>query len=60
MQSLVAVAVFIGSAALFVIALGLLGDVGSIELLIALIGASAVTAVWVYRRSTRASRRAPS
>jgi hypothetical protein len=57
MRSLVTLGVFIAAAALFVIVLGRLGGVGSVELLVALVGASVVTAAWVYR-STHASRRA--
>jgi hypothetical protein len=57
MRSLVTLAAFIGAAALFVIVVGLLGGVGSVELLVALTGASVVTAAWVHR-STHGSRRA--
>jgi hypothetical protein len=57
MRSLVTLAVFIVATALFVIVVGLLGGVGSVELLGALTGASVVTAAWVHR-STHPSRRA--
>lgn len=56
MRALYGLAVFAGTAIALVVLMGALGGVGSIELLVAVVLASAITLLWVSR--SRRSRTA--
>jgi hypothetical membrane protein len=58
MRALYALAVFIGTATVLVMLMGALGGVGSIELLLAVVLASAITVLWMNRRRARLARQA--
>jgi hypothetical protein len=53
MRTLYALAVFIGTTIASVVLMGALGGVGSIELLLAVVLAAAITVLWVHRRTGR-------
>jgi hypothetical protein len=53
MRTLYALAVFIGTTIASVVFMGALGGVGSIELLLAVVLAAAITLLWVNRRTGR-------
>ena len=54
MRALYALAVFIGTVVVLVLLMGMFGGVGSVELLLAIVLAAAVTALWVSRTSSPA------
>jgi hypothetical membrane protein len=56
MRTLYALAVFIGTTIVLVVLMGALGGVGSIELLLAVVLAAAITVLWVNRRTGRQAR----
>jgi hypothetical membrane protein len=58
MRTLYALAVFIGTTIVLVVLMGALGGVGSIELLLAVVLAAAITVLWVNRRRGRLARQA--
>jgi hypothetical protein len=53
MRALYALAVFIGTTIVLVVSMGALGGVGSIELLLAVALAAAITVLWLSRRKGR-------
>jgi hypothetical protein len=53
MRAPYALAVFIGTTIVLVVSMGALGGVGSIELLLAIVLAAAITVLWVNRRRGR-------
>ena len=53
MRTLYALAVFIGTTIASVVLMGALGGVGSIELLLVVVLAAAITLLWVNRRTGR-------
>jgi hypothetical protein len=56
MRRLYALAVFVGATIVLVVLMGAFGGVGSIELLLAVVLAAAISVLWVNRRTGRPAR----